>query len=271
MKRKAKLLVSGVFVLLLLSFARAGAQSFPDHLTSCSVSASGVNCTCYAQCNGQVVCVPSGGSPPYTYSWSPGNQNTASVLGVCAGTYTVTITDGTGCLASGQVTVNQPAQLSVSMSSSLASCGNCADGSGTALVNGGTPSYSYTWTPGPGTGSPNYSNIPPGTYTCCVSDSHNCQACQAVSVAFSTAVIENTNSKEFWISPNPFSASFEIHVAAKNLPGQLVFYNLLGEKISDQQIMSEQTVIDESAIHSGIYFLSYRSFDHVFFTRIIKE
>jgi len=51
------------------------------------------------QCNGTATAAVSGGSGTYTYTWSPapgGGQGTATATGLCAGNYTVTISDG-GC------------------------------------------------------------------------------------------------------------------------------------------------------------------------------
>lgn len=39
-----------------------------------------------------------GGTAGYTYLWSPGGQTTATISGLPAGTYTVTVTDSNGCI-----------------------------------------------------------------------------------------------------------------------------------------------------------------------------
>jgi hypothetical protein len=49
----------------------------------------------------------SGGQPPYTYFWSPGNQITSVISNQSAGNYTLTVTDGTGCVVT--TIVNIPA------------------------------------------------------------------------------------------------------------------------------------------------------------------
>lgn len=57
---------------------------------------------CIGNCNGtaQVVTV-SNGTTPYFYQWDdPAEQPTAIATGLCAGTYTVTVTDSTGCMIS---------------------------------------------------------------------------------------------------------------------------------------------------------------------------
>ncbi len=56
--------------------------------------------------NGTATVVASGGTPPYTYSWSePGVGNDSIATGLDAGNYTVTVTDDEGCQATSTVTV----------------------------------------------------------------------------------------------------------------------------------------------------------------------
>ncbi len=68
--------------------------------------------TCAGACDGTATAtVGAGGIPPYTYQWdaAAGNQTTQTATGLCAGTYTVTVTDATGCQAQGTVTVTSGA------------------------------------------------------------------------------------------------------------------------------------------------------------------
>ncbi|HIP31971.1 MAG TPA: T9SS type A sorting domain-containing protein [Crocinitomicaceae bacterium] len=57
-------------------------------------------------CNGSISVLPTGGQGSYTYSWDdPLNQNTQTATNLCAGPYTVTVTDEAGCQASLLITV----------------------------------------------------------------------------------------------------------------------------------------------------------------------
>ena len=58
-----------------------------------------VNPPCPGNCDGAINLNVSGGQPPLSFQWSNG-QTTQSISGLCAGDYTVTITDQFGCIDS---------------------------------------------------------------------------------------------------------------------------------------------------------------------------
>ena len=60
--------------------------------------------TCPDYCSGSATASASGGTPPYTYEWSSGQQ-TAQVDDLCAGTTTVWATDATGCRVRDSVSI----------------------------------------------------------------------------------------------------------------------------------------------------------------------
>jgi len=53
------------------------------------------NATCNGACNGSISSTTTGGTPPYTYLWNNG-AIVPNPTGLCAGTYTVTVTDTLG-------------------------------------------------------------------------------------------------------------------------------------------------------------------------------
>src|SRR5436190_19664127 len=65
------------------------------------------NISCNGQCNGSATALGSGGTTPYTYSWSNG-QTTVSSSGLCTTTYKVTITDANNCISTATVVITQP-------------------------------------------------------------------------------------------------------------------------------------------------------------------
>lgn len=57
-------------------------------------------------CNGTAIVTPSGGTPGYTYSWTPGGFTNDTITNLCQNSYTVTITDFYGCVSTDTVTIN---------------------------------------------------------------------------------------------------------------------------------------------------------------------
>ena len=71
------------------------------------------------------------GTTPYTYAWS-NSASTASITGVAAGTYIVTVTDAAGCTAVSSVSIEEnvlPLQIEINATSEI----TCAGGN-TGLV-----------------------------------------------------------------------------------------------------------------------------------------
>ena len=148
-----------------------------------TVTAAGVATHCNAGCDGVLICIPAGGSPAYTYAWNTGCAS-ASCNNVCAGTYTVTITDINGCTAQAISTVTQPPPINLVMTSHAAYC-NQADGWAAVAATGGTGAFSYIWLPAaPGSATNSYNFIPPGTYTVHLHDANGC-------VDSNTVVVQN--------------------------------------------------------------------------------
>ncbi|MEM9917173.1 MAG: gliding motility-associated C-terminal domain-containing protein [Bacteroidota bacterium] len=116
------------------------------------------------------------GTPPYTYSWGFDNTLVDSVAtGVSAGTYTVTISDQTGCNEIIQIVVDAPTAVSAAAVPSAADCFGAATGSATITPDGGTPGYSYTWPAATSIGdTPTGTGLPADMYIVTVTDDNGC-------------------------------------------------------------------------------------------------
>ena len=67
--------------------------------------AFGVSHTAAGQATGSLLADATGGTPPYTYAWSTGTSTTATLDGLAAGAYTLTLTDTNGCSLTGTTQV----------------------------------------------------------------------------------------------------------------------------------------------------------------------
>lgn len=100
--------------------------------------------TCAGFADGCVDITAYGGTLPYVFTWSNG-PSTEDVCGLTGGNYTVTVTDVKGCVVAALYVVNEPAPLSLSISTTNVSCPGGSDGSAQAVVGGGRTPYTYLW------------------------------------------------------------------------------------------------------------------------------
>lgn len=156
------------------------------------------NASCYGSSNGAININVSGGAAPYTYLWS--NASTVQdPSGLAAGSYSVTVTDNSGCHATLNATVAQPPMIDVATSVVVSpTCGNF-DGKATAAASGGTGSFTYLWDNNAGNQpTATATGLPAGTYTVTVTDGSGCSANGTIDLSNSnapniTAVVNNVS------------------------------------------------------------------------------
>ncbi len=130
------------------------------------------NVSCNGFLDGGVTAIATGGTTPYTYAWN-NSATTASITGVAAGTYSVTITDGNGATDSASVTITEPvALIAATVIDSNVSCNTFFDGGATASATGGTAAYTYQWSNSATTAS--ITGVPAGTYSVTITDANGC-------------------------------------------------------------------------------------------------
>ena len=129
---------------------------------------------CKDQCNGSLTAIPSGGTLPFVYSWTPTVSASPSISSLCAGVYSITITDAKGCSATQTYTLINPSTMTLSALGINSSCNTVADGSITVVNGGGVPAYTYSWNPG-GAISQSLINVLSGTYSLTITDLGGCK------------------------------------------------------------------------------------------------
>lgn len=120
---------------------------------------------------GSATANPSGGTSPYTFTWSNGG-NSATQTGLSAGGYTVTVSDFVNCLFIGSVTVDSSTPTTtVNTTVSDASCSSSNGAINAESSNGASP-YTYAWSNGESSNTA--TGLTAGTYFLTVTDNNNC-------------------------------------------------------------------------------------------------
>lgn len=157
-----------------------------------NISANIQEPSCANSCDGAIQLSISGGQQPLTLTWSNGGDGT----GLCAGYYTVTIVDGSGCNYGFSYQVDQPSPLAIDLSSTNPSCPGEPTGTIQAIVTGGSGNYSYLWSNG--NNSSGLAGISAGAFSVTVSDSNGCTTTgttnlTAIDVQAPTLLLQSVN------------------------------------------------------------------------------
>lgn len=140
----------------------------PQPLT---VNLVGSNVSCFGGNNGNVAAIPAGGRTPYFYLWN--NFETDSlVANATAGTYTLQVTDSSGCFTYDSLTITEPAEIIISASLTDVLCYGATTGAIDVTVTGGVGPYSYAWSNGAST--EDLTGVAAGVYTLGVTDANGC-------------------------------------------------------------------------------------------------
>lgn len=142
-----------------------------------TATASNTNVSCSGLCDATATANPLTGTGPFTYLWNDINAQTTQVAtGLCAGTYTVTITDAGNCTGTATVTITTPASMIASITAlGNVTCFGACDGFATATVVGGSAPYAYLWNP-TSTAGASVNNMCAANYTVTVTDANGCTA-----------------------------------------------------------------------------------------------
>jgi len=172
----------------------------PPKLT---LAAASFPASCFGECNGQLGSIPGGGVTPYSYSWNDASSSsTASVLNVCAGTYSVLVTDAHGCkIDSIGLVVTQPTALRDSITSTINNkCFGDSIGTARVGVTGGTAGYTYSWNTIPPQTVDSATGLKAGSYTVTITDAKGCIIKDSDIVKQPTPIVSTSNPQTICLS-----------------------------------------------------------------------
>ena len=146
---------------------------------------------CMGQSNGIANIHNIVGAEPFTALWSNGDTN-FNPHNLSPGSYSVTVTDGNGCMSTKIATIASYSLPSISLNSSQNNCFNENNGSATILVSSGAPPYTFLWNNGQT--SSTASKLAAGNYTVTVYDANGCTQSQSINIEQSPQLLAEFSS-----------------------------------------------------------------------------
>ena len=176
------------------------------------------NIKCFGDSTGTITVNTSGGTTPYTYSWSSDSTGTpnpnltgANLSTLKAGEYLLTVQDANGCIFFDSTFLQQPAMpLTVDTTVGNVTCFGANNGFISITISGGTAPYTYQTQPIPA-GPDTLFNQAPGTYSGIVQDANGCSVTMSVTVSSPPAdslVLTKTDDPCFGNSIGTATANF---------------------------------------------------------------
>lgn len=222
---------------------------------------SGVSCNGLS--DGMIELLSLGGTSPYTFAWSDGQTgNIAS--GLAAGPISVVVTDAVNATFTLNLNVNEPDAFDLSNTQVGADYG-FSDGFVQLDVQGGTPSFSYSWSNGETT--KNIADLDFGTYTVTIVDANGCSKTESFNVDDITSVKSLSETSLISVYPNPASEYVNIET---RLPWVAKLVSLDAKAVAQFQGNGNRMIkLDPNLV--GIYFLVITTEEGVYQTKLILK
>jgi PKD repeat protein len=160
---------------------------------------------CFGTCD-SIISTVIGGTAPYNYNWLPAGTSTTANPTVCPSsstTYTMTVADANGCVATATTTVNVDGPIASNISSTNTTSCTACNGTVSSAPTGGSSPYVYLWSPIATTTS-SYSGLCAGTYSLNITDMMGCIAIDSAMISAPpitsnyTMVPDSTSGFTYW-------------------------------------------------------------------------
>lgn len=186
-----------------------------------------------------LVATPAGGTAPYTYQWSTG-QNTPSISVAAAGTYTVQITDAVGCSVAAAQVVRVVAVACGNKGDKVLVCHN-----GAALC------------------------IAPAAVEAHLKHGDQLGACTQEQAT--TGPSGKVGALQASVYPNPVLDNLTISVADAAPGVTVTLYNATGAVVLSRTLTENQSIVSLTGLPAGVYYAQVVSGQQIARQKIVKE
>ncbi len=219
---------------------------------------------CNGICVGWVDVSPVGGVPPFTYSWSPnlaglGSSTSGEIDSLCAGKYSVTVTDNIAAEFNIPFEITEPNAISIIDTITEVDTTGGSNGAIDITVTGGTiiGDYTYLWSNGDET--QDIDSLYVGHYSVTITDANGCTAVGNFDITYASLVENISISQQIKVYPNPNNnGCFNIETGKDNCKDiQIKVFDITGKVIYSEKIKNNQSTnrFELKNIPVGMHFL----------------
>lgn len=200
-------------------------------------------------CNGTVYGITASGSGgPFThYNWSNGNTTPILVVNQ-GGTYSVTVSNSTGCSGSASVTLTYVAPIQVTIPTTTL-------GIGQATIDAGAGFAAYLWNTGATTQSITVQQS--GSYWVKTTDTNGCKSGDTTNVIMAPNGINTISNNGISIYPNPAQKELNINVSSGSI-AEIQIMDLTGKVVAKSK---NESIMNIESLPAGMYFVRVSTSD----------
>lgn len=225
--------------------------------------------SCSNTCDGSLTANINDGNGPFDYLWSESadNQTTQTAIDLCAGEYTVTVTDANGCSTSSEATLNQPAPINTAVSSNdnvITAENDNADSyqwincdTGEEIIDSTNNSITIDAS---------------GSYAVIITEGACTDTSDCLYVEYLSVENEAFSDKEFTVFPNPTKGVLKIKGDFET--EMYTILSLEGKTVKSGRLKTNsvnERYIDVSSVKNGMYVLSITSNNRYYNKKILIQ
>lgn len=169
---------------------------------------------CKAVGLGEITTEVKNAQSPVNYLWQNG-ETSANLKNLKAGTYTLKVTDGTGCSATKSFNISSPEnELTATIETTPATCSYSDNAKWSVQAIGGVPGYEYKFSDG--SENPRQTDLKPGHYSVAITDQAGCTIKKEFEVTAAEPLKINAITHE--PTHNKPNGSAELEITGGTLP-----------------------------------------------------